>query len=571
MAILPNPAVAKSAAYAVAKHGAPIDLKLDANEGAPPPADLLALLDDPELLRRYPDARPLEAKLAERLGVTPDRVLATCGADDALDRACRAFLWRGRELVLPVPTFEMLPRFAELLGATTRKIAWPSGAYPLAEVLAAVNEDTAAIAVVSPNNPTGATITRRELLALAEAAPEVILFVDLAYAEYADDDLTDAALALPNAVVFRTLSKAWGFAGARVGYAVASPQVIGWMRATGGPYAVTSPSVALACAWLDRGEDTMRAAVAQARSERARLRERLDARGARSLPSEANFVIARPRDARWLRDGLAGLGIAVRIWPGHPDLDGLVRIGCPASEPSFERLCAALDATLAPEALLFDMDGVLANVSGSYRQAILDTAASFGVTLTHDDVSRAKAEGNANNDWVLTERLLEAHGVAAPFDEVKARFEARYHGEDGEPGLSARETMLCTKDLLARLAERLPLGIVTGRPRRDATEFLERHGIAHHFRSVVCMEDAPLKPDPAPVRRAMAELGIARAWLVGDTPDDVRASRAAGVVPLGFLGGEAAREPAGPAVAALHRAGAARILENLDELETLLP
>ncbi|MBM4356917.1 MAG: aminotransferase class I/II-fold pyridoxal phosphate-dependent enzyme [Deltaproteobacteria bacterium] len=570
MAIVPNPAVAQSAAYAVAKHGAPIDLKLDANEGAPPPVELLALLDDAELLRRYPDARPLEAKLAARLGVTPDRVLATCGADDALDRACRAFLWRGRELVLPVPTFEMLPRFAELLGATTRKIPWPSGDYPLAEVLAAVNDDTAAIAVVSPNNPTGAVITREQLLALAKAVPEVMLFVDLAYAEYADDDLTDVALGLPNAVVFRTLSKAWGLAGARVGYAVATPQVIGWMRATGGPYAVTAPSVALACAWLERGEEAMRSAVARARSERTRLRGRLDGLGARSLPSEANFVIARPRDARWLRDGLAGLGVAVRSWPGHPDLDGLVRIGCPANEAQFDRLCAALDATLAPEALLFDMDGVLASVSGSYRQAILDTAASFGVTLGHGDLSRAKAAGNANNDWVLTQRLVEARGVPAPFDEVKARFEARYHGADGEPGLSARETMLCTEALLARLAQRLPLGIVTGRPRRDATEFLERHGIAHHFRSVVCMEDAPLKPDPAPVRRALAELGITRAWLVGDTPDDVWASRAAGVVPLGFLGGEADREPDGPATHALHRAGAARILASLDELELLL-
>jgi histidinol-phosphate aminotransferase len=559
MPIVPNPAVAKTAAYAVSKHGAPIDLKLDANEGAPPPAELLATLTDAELLRRYPDARPLEAKLAARLGVTPDRVLATCGADDALDRACRAFLWRGRELVLPVPTFEMLARFAAILGATTREVPWPSGTYPLDRVLDAVNENTAAIAVVSPNNPTGAAVTRAELERLARAAPDVVLLVDLAYAEYAEEDLTDAALALPNAIVFRTLSKAWGLAGARVGYAVGSPQMIAWMRATGGPYAVTSPSVALACAWLDRGEAAMQNAVAQAKRERERLRETLDDLGAAAQPSEANFVLARPADPVWLRDGLAGLGIAVRIWPGHPQLDGLVRIACPADEAQFARLTQALHATLAPDALLFDMDGVLADVTRSYRQAILDTAASFGVPITHEDIAEAKACGNANNDWVLTQRLLEVRGKVVDFEQVKARFEALYHGENGRPGLSANETMLCDRSLLERLAARRPLGIVTGRPRRDAHEFLERHGIDRWFQVVVCLEDAPLKPDPAPVRRALDALSARSAWLVGDTPDDVRAARGAGVVPLGFNG------------RGLTEAGAARILGSLDELETLLP
>lgn len=559
MALIPNPAVARTAAYAVPRHGAPIDLKLDGNEGAPPPAALLATLDDAELMRRYPDGRALEAKLAAKLGVSPDRVLVTCGADDALDRACRALLWPGREFVLPVPTFEMLPRYTALLGATAREVPWPSGPYPVDAVLAQVNANTAAIALVSPNNPTGAPIARAELHRVAHGAPDVALLVDLAYAEYADEDLTNDALTLPNAIVFRTLSKAWGLAGLRVGYAIARPELIAWLRAAGNPYAVTSPSIALAGAWLDRGAEAVGWAVAQVRSERVRLKATLDARGAPALPSQANFVIARPRDAFWLRDGLAGLGISVRFWPGRPLLDGLVRITCPSNEAQFERLTRALDATLAPEAILFDMDGVLADVRGSYRQSILDTAASFGVAITHEHIDRAKAEGNANNDWVLTHRLITEHDGRATFDEVKARFEARYHGTRGEPGLSSCETLIPSRPLLERLAQKRPLGIVTGRPRRDAEEFLARHELRGLFRSVVCMEDAPLKPDPAPVIRALEELGVSSAWLVGDTPDDVRAARAAGVVPLGF------------GARGLVEAGAARTLESLDELETLLP
>ena len=316
MAILPNPAVATSAAYAVSKHGAPIDLKLDANEGAPPPAALLAMLTDPELMRRYPDARGLEAKLAMRLGVTRDRVLATCGADDALDRACRAFLWRGRELILPVPTFEMLPRFAALLGATAREIPWPSGPFPLEAVLRSVNENTAAIAVVSPNNPTGAVVTRAELQRLAAGAPDVVLLVDLAYAEYADEDLTATALALPNAIVFRTLSKAWGMAGLRVGYGVARAEVTDLLNRVRQPFNVNNLALAGAVAALDdhlflaESYESNRRGMEQIIAGLKRL-------GLEHIPSHGNFVTFELTDAATVNGKLLKQGVIVRPFGGY--------------------------------------------------------------------------------------------------------------------------------------------------------------------------------------------------------------------------------------------------------------
>jgi histidinol-phosphate aminotransferase len=566
----PAPWLAGVSEYAVARSDTPIDLWLDGNEGAEPPAALLETLRDgvPELWRRYPSARSLQEAWASRFGVASDRLLVTAGADEALDRTLRAFLAPGREIVLPVPTFEMLERYANAAGGRVVPVEWRGGPYPVDAVITAVTPRTAVVVVVTPNNPTGAVAAAAEIERLAAAAPHAVILVDLAYVEFADDDPTAAALELPNTVVTRTLSKAWGLAGLRLGCAIGPAELIRVVRAAGNPYTVSAPSMAVGLAWLAEGGGAVGRFVTRVREERARLRRLLEDAGAKALPSQANFVLARFQDATWVRDALASLGIAVRAFPGRPGLEDALRITCPGDEARFGRLAAAVEAALAPEAMLFDLDGVLADVSGSLRAAIVATAASYGVAVDPAEVSRAKAQGGANNDWELTRRLISAHGVGRPLAEVTARFEDLYQGADGRPGLRRRERVLCERTWLDALARRLPLAIVTGRPRADAERLVREQGIGAAFRAIVAMEDAPLKPDPAPVRLALERLGVRRAWMVGDTPDDVRAARAAGVVPLAIVAPGEEATIAGPA---LKGAGASRILSALADLGDLLP
>lgn len=569
MRVRPSPVMHGATAYRVPRAGAPTDLHLDGNEGATPPESLLGALQDfgIDVLRRYPDAAPLEAHLATRLGTSPAQVLVTAGGDDALDRACRVVLAPGRELLFPVPGFEMLARYARLVGGTVVEIPWTEHRYPTDAVLAALSPATAMIVVTSPNNPTGGVATAEDLRRLSAAAPEALLLVDLAYVEFADEDLSAAALALPNAVVVRTVSKARGLAGLRVGYVAGPTPIIDWMRAAGAPYAVSAPSLALAQKSLHAGDEDMQDFVARVRQERSFIASILAELGADPLPSEANFVLTRVRDPLWLRDALAGLGIAVRAFPGKAGLEQHVRVACPGDSAALLRLEAALRAALRPEALLLDMDGVLADVSGSYRAAIVQTAASFGVEVRAEDIAYAKALGDANNDWVLTRRLLSERGVETSLEEVTRRFEALYQGSPGRPGLRATERLLGGRALLERLSAKVALAVVTGRPRKDALNFLREQGIEDLFPVLVCMEDAPAKPDPEPVRLALSQLGVGAAWMVGDTPDDVRAARFAGVVPLGIAAPGHNHEATD---ALLTRAGAARTLRTLDELESLL-
>lgn len=345
----PSPRIAGSAAYRVPRAAAKIDLFLDGNEGLAPPAGLAASLADrsPELLRRYPDAAALEQRLAGRFGLSPEQVVVTAGADDALDRACKATLAPGREFILPQPTFEMLSRYCRLCGADLVSIPWFNGPFPTKPVLQAITPRTAAIAFVSPNNPTGAVGSSDDLRRISAAAPHALLIVDVAYAEFADEDLTPTALSLPNAIAIRTFSKAWGLAGLRVGYAIGPAEIIGWLRVTGSPYAVAGPSLALALTRLGTGETDVAAYAERVRRERVELQRLLERLGLTPLPSQGNFVLVRAPDAISLRDRLGAQGISIRAFPGHPELADWLRITCPGDEATFTRLADALQRATA--------------------------------------------------------------------------------------------------------------------------------------------------------------------------------------------------------------------------------
>jgi histidinol-phosphate aminotransferase len=345
----PMPAVADTPPYSVPRPSAPITLKLDSNEGAPPGATLLQRLGRhlPTLASHYPNKSALEEKLAQRMFVTPEQVIVTAGGDDALDRACRAVLGPGREFIVPWPSFEMLPRYAALTGATLVNVDWLTGPFPTQAVCDAVTPDTAAIALVSPNNPTGLTATCDDLVAVSAAAPHALILVDLAYTEFADEDLTATALALPNAIAVRTFSKAWGLAGLRVGYAAGPLEYITWLRAAGSPYPSSSLSVALAQWRFELDQSAVRAFIHRIRRERDALTTLLAGWGAQIWPSQANFLLARFADADAVWTGLGDQGVAVRRFANRPELANTLRITCPGDAGGFEQLLGALNQIYA--------------------------------------------------------------------------------------------------------------------------------------------------------------------------------------------------------------------------------
>ena len=193
-----------------------------------------------------------------------------------------------------------------------------------------------------------------------------------------------------------------------------------------------------------------------------------------------------------------------------------------------------MSGTSSNVAVLFDMDGVLASVGNSYNLSIELTCKHFGVSdLTQDDIADEKKRGNANNDWILSQRIIKSKtGLDVSLDEVTKVFEEFYQGTADKPGLYATERLIPAKGVLQEIFIRCngKLAVVTGRPRKDCLKFLDLHGIAHFFSFCVCMGETKSKPAPDGVLLACKALNMdpKDCIMLGDTPDDVRAGKSAG-------------------------------------------
>jgi len=178
------------------------------------------------------------------------------------------------------------------------------------------------------------------------------------------------------------------------------------------------------------------------------------------------------------------------------------------------------------------MDGVLVDVSNSYRRAIERTVFHFSQKRPSPaEIQRWKLRPDLNNDWDVAAAILEAKGRSVPRNEIISVFQKYSLGTNNRPRISRSERWLLPVPLLDRLAARLPLGIVTGRPRREARLALQRFETSRYFRVVIAREDAGphQKPDPCGLRLALQRLGVRRAVYFGDSPADMAAARAAGL------------------------------------------
>lgn len=343
-----RPSYAKMALYTSGRRPCAVDLSDNTNQrGAPPSALAVLGRAESESLARYPShyADGLKRALAARLSIGADSIVTGCGSDDVLDSAIRAFAGPGDALAYSVPTFAMLPFFCHMNALEPRPVPLLGGerAHDIdADALLATGARV--IYVCSPNNPTGTRASRAAIDRVVKDAPGLVI-LDEAYVEYSGESLVREASERGKLLVVRTLSKAWGLAGARIGFAVGAPALVSEVEKSRGPYKITRLAEEMAEAVVDHDHAWVEEGVREVLSARARFEAWLEGRGLAFVPSAANFVLVSVPDAAARATRLRALGVAVRPFPGLEGLGDALRISV-GPWPLMERILPALAEVL---------------------------------------------------------------------------------------------------------------------------------------------------------------------------------------------------------------------------------
>ena len=305
-------------------------LRLDFNENtfAPSPRVLERLQAvTAEGLTKYPEREPVERIAAKHFELQGEQILLTNGVDEAIHLMCCTFLEATDEALIVTPSFFMYDVNIQMMTPHLRKVqADETLEFPFERFMGAIHERTKLIIVASPNNPTGAIVSREHLLAIAAAAPQAVLMVDEAYYHFDGASVMEDLATVPNLVVARTFSKAYGLANLRIGMLAGNAELLKYVRKVCSPYNVNGAALdCLQAALAD--EEYVSWYSEQVRVGRARMMDSLRDLGVPFFPSHANFVLMKigPKHKE-LVVAMRAHGVLLRDRSTDPGCEGCVRI-----------------------------------------------------------------------------------------------------------------------------------------------------------------------------------------------------------------------------------------------------
>jgi HAD superfamily phosphatase len=222
-----------------------------------------------------------------------------------------------------------------------------------------------------------------------------------------------------------------------------------------------------------------------------------------------------------------------------------------------------------PELIIFDIDGVLVDVRGSFHRTVIETVRFFtGKRVTRAELHRWKSQSGFNDDWKLSTAWIHSLGGTAPYDEVKSKFVQLYWGRNGS-GNVRREKWLLPRAVLRRLAARSELALFTGRVRQETDYTLDRLKVREFFRHIVTVEDVRHpKPHPEGLLAILSGREPSGALYVGDNIDDALAAQAAAIPFVGVL--PQSRQSIATRREMFRKLGAAGVLGDVRQLDRWL-
>ena len=311
-------------------------IKLASNENplGPSPKAIAAMRDKAAEAHLYPDGNVfyLRQRLAEKLGVTPANLIFGNGSNEIIEFVSRAVLGPGTNIVVSQYCFAIYPIAAHLAGADCISVPAKEFGHDLAAMAAAITPETRIVFVANPNNPTGTRASNDAVMDLVNSVPdEVLLVMDEAYFEFIDDapDLLPLISKKQNLLVMRTFSKIHGLAGLRVGYGIGHPDFVAALEKIRQPFNLNAMAQAAALAALEDDEHVQ--STRKNNAEGLRFFENaFSDMGIKTVPSHANFILAKVCDGKTMFEQLQKIGIITRAMGGYGLPDWIrISIGTP--------------------------------------------------------------------------------------------------------------------------------------------------------------------------------------------------------------------------------------------------
>lgn len=535
-----------------------------------------------DLLSAYPEYNKLYFELSKYLKINKEQLIISNGSDDIIRLVFMAFLNKDDKVIIPSPTFSMFRINANLVGAKIIDISALSKNFSQ-EILKKIEEvKPKLIVIVNPNNPTGTSISLKEIKKILLKAKEnnSLVLVDEAYFEFYNVSALDLNLEFNNLIVTRTFSKAFGLAGLRIGYACSNENIINNLKKIISPYPVSSFSVFAALEAIKENKYVNEYCL-EVKLNKSILAKKLRCLGFNVIDGDANFIILKSRSYKLIYKFLYEKDILVRDI--SKSMKNCLRITVGTKKEVNYLIKCLKEIVNKKDIILFDLDGVIADVNLSYNQTIKQTVFYFTNKKISDNyIQIFRQTSKINNDWYLTFEIIKKLNNKKDkstrknnlsknfnFNKVKNIFQKKYLGKKtisegmiNYSGLINNESLMINKKTLEKLFRKNYLGIVTGRPAKEAEYFLKKFNISKLFTVVITLDDVKEdKPSPEGIIKAIKKINNSKCFqkndfntdsslinyskvnlkskpkiiYVGDNITDVNASLSANIIPIGFI------------------------------------
>ncbi len=530
-------------------------LKLDFNERADSvPKWLDGFNIDSQCLWQYPDRKKIEALIADKYLTKTENVFLSNGGDESIELLFKLCKLKEQSILLPTPAFSQYTHQLGIWGIDYIKVNGLENLDINAKEIKQKLKANQWLIITRPNNPTGECLAEATLIDLIESAKKkgANVFLDEAYVEfYLENSEINYALEYDNVISLRTFSKAYGLAGARIGYLIGNAELIKNFKKLAMPFNVNQVSLQLAKKALQNSQE-MEAYCQKIANNRDKIYALLKSMDVDVYNGKGNFLLFRVQKKikPLLKSFLLKNGIQIKTHVN--DLPNCVRITIPEN---IEQLMGVLKTVFQPEILGFDMDGVLIDTSQSYDVSIVKTVEYFTKsTVSVDKITELREKGGFNNDWDLTKGLIESAGFTVWLTNVVNKFQEYYNK------YKSNEVNLLEASITPELfSKNYTTAIITGRPKIEALAGVKQLKISPDY--IVSADDVSAqKPSPLGINWVQDKANKNRMWFCGDTVDDMQAGTAANCVCIGI--GENATN--------LYNAGADIVLNNINEVRELL-